>query len=106
MRDIYTTDPHDMASSLGPETPTASLDLVELLGGLDLGAGALSTDGQAHGVAPTAVGAHVTEALDVVLDDAAGVVLDSHIGQLGSQGRDRLRGDGLQPRERMDAVLG
>ena len=79
---------------------------VKSLRNLGVRPSALSTDGQAHGVAPTAVGAHVTEALDVVLDDAAGVVLDSHIGQLGSQSGDRLRGDGLQPREWMDAVLG
>lgn len=84
----------------------AALEVVQLLGGLDLGAGALAADGQAHGVAAAAVGAHVAQAADVVLHDAARVVLDRHVGQLRRQRRDRLGRHRPHARLRVQRVLG
>lgn len=89
-----------------PGSTTTTLEGIQLLGRLDLCARFLSANGQAHGVATTTVRAHVTQALDVLLDDAAGVVLDGHVGQLGSQGRHRLGRDGPHARERVDCVFG
>jgi hypothetical protein len=57
-------------------------------------------------VTPTAVCSHVSQALDVVLDYAPGVVFYRHGGELGREGRDGLAGQRFESGEGMYAVLG
>lgn len=82
-----------------------SLQLVEPVCRRILVTRPLSTRRQTHDVTLAAVRTHISEALDIVLHDAARVIFNRHGRQLGRQLKDSLGAKRLEALPREDGVF-